>query len=169
MSPEIFSNYIFPAGFSLMPASYDTPNARAMLLAIGLQESRFSHRAQLVAGATDWWKSQNPPAHGWFQFERPVIGLLLKHPAARDTLLAVLGALGYPLETETIHQALRDNDLLALVFARCLLRTVPGPLPDSSDSKTGWEQYLWAWRPGKPHPETWEANWRRAWEVVLRR
>lgn len=169
MSPEIFSDYIFPAGFSLMPASYDTPNARAGILAICLQETKFAARVQVLDAGKPWWESRPGPANGFAQFEVGTVALVMKHPAVRNTVLSALATLGYPTDAAVIHDAMRHNDFLTLVFARCLLRTVPGPLPDISNSKTGWEQYLWAWRPGKPHEETWEANWRRAWEVVLRR
>ena len=44
---EIIATGIDPA-LALLPASMDTPEARIMLLAIGLQESHFEHRRQLV-------------------------------------------------------------------------------------------------------------------------
>jgi len=168
MTPEILNSTIFPAAFSLLPAGMDSVQARAMLLAIGLQESKLRYRAQLVGGAVNWWESRNPPAHGWFQFERPAIGLLLKHAATKLLLERVLTDLEYPADDSILHQALRDNDLLAVCFARALLRTVPESLPEQREQQRGWEQYLWAWRPGKPHPETWAENWSKAWETILR-
>lgn len=169
MSPDDFSDYIFPAGFSLMPHDYDTPKARAMILAICLQETKFTARVQVLDYSKPWWESRPGPANGFAQFEVGTVALVMKHPAVRTAILDALAVLGYPMDAAVIHDAMRHNDLLTTVFARCLLRTVPDPLPDSGDSKTGWGQYMWAWRPGKPHEETWEANWRRAWETVLRR
>lgn len=48
---EIIKTAINPA-LALLPATMDTPEARIMLLAIGLQESRFEHRRQLVGNPT---------------------------------------------------------------------------------------------------------------------
>ena len=50
--------YALPAACSLLPARMDTRAARALLVAIGLQESRFEHRRQIGG-----------PARGFFQFE----------------------------------------------------------------------------------------------------
>ena len=38
---------ILPAVLGMLPAKMDSPEARAMLLTIGLQESRFEHRVQI--------------------------------------------------------------------------------------------------------------------------
>lgn len=159
MIPEIMNTVIFPAAFSLLPPGMDSAQARAMLLAIGLQESKLRHRAQLVGDAREWWESKNPPAHGWFQFERPAIGLLLKHAATKLLLERVLTDLEYPADDSILHQALRDNDLLAVCFARALLRTVPESLPVIGDVLESERQYLWAWRPGKHDPERWKKSY----------
>mgnify|MGYP003654981810 CR=1 FL=1 len=58
MSPELALDlYIRPA-LSILPDTMNSLQAQAMLIAIGLQESRFSHREQ-VGG----------PAKGYCQFE----------------------------------------------------------------------------------------------------
>ena len=167
MTPETLRDLIFPAAFPLLPPKMDTVQARAMLIAIALQESRLVHRAQLVGGAAEWWHSIDPPAHGYYQFEVVSIRLLLQHVVARPLLIPALSALDYPLDAPgLIHEAIRNNDMLATVFARVLLYTVPESLPEEHEADRGLEQYLWAWRPGKPRPGTWPANWRLAWECV---
>lgn len=57
-------------GLELLPAKMDTPKARVMMLAIGMQESRFEHRKQIGG-----------PARGFFQFEEAggVRGVLKLH------------------------------------------------------------------------------------------
>src|SRR5690606_38643231 len=72
---------IWPA-YALLPSRMDSDRATVMLLAIGLQESRFEHRRQIKG-----------PARGFWQFERGrgVRGVLT-HPAtaalAREVCVA---------------------------------------------------------------------------------
>ncbi|MCV6902125.1 MAG: hypothetical protein NTT76_05400, partial [Achromobacter xylosoxidans] len=55
---KIIDTGISPA-LALLPAGMDTQAAHVMLLAIGLQESRFTHRQQIGG-----------PARGFWQFEK---------------------------------------------------------------------------------------------------
>ena len=41
---DYVARHVLPAAFALLPPQMDSPQARAMLMAIGWQESRFSHR-----------------------------------------------------------------------------------------------------------------------------
>lgn len=153
------NQYIVPAAYALLPESMRTPPATALMLAIGLQESRFAHRQQ-VGG----------PAHGFFQFELGggVTGVL-GHPLSRVHAESALALLAYPKESWTptvCYGALTHNDVLAVVFARLLLYTLPDDLPARDQSENGWRQYVSAWRPGKPRPTTWAANYAAAWECV---
>lgn len=143
----------------------DTPAARAMLLSIGLQESRFLYRRQQNFG----------PARGFWQFERDggVRGVI-NHELTRAHLDAALQALRYPKlvarkknQTATLHAAIEHNDVLACVFARLLLWTVPGTLPTRNQDARGWDQYLNGWRPGAPHIDTWAAFYSEAWDRVI--
>jgi len=147
------TEHIFPAAFSLLPEKMDTPEARAMLLAIGLQESRFEHRVQIRG-----------PAHGYWQFERGggVRGVL-RHPASETHAKHVCSVLNYRSESDEVYRAIVDNDILACCFARLLLWTLPGSLPGAAESGEGWRQYIEAWRPGKPHRETWDGFYEQAW------
>lgn len=62
---EVIKTAIDPA-LSLLPERMRSKEAVVMLLAIGLQESRFVHTYQLVQGKP----GAKGPARGWWQFER---------------------------------------------------------------------------------------------------
>lgn len=132
-----------PAALAMLPAKMDSPEARALLVAIGLQESRFTHRRQQLNG----------PAHGFWQFESAggVHGVLTHH-ATKPFIQPVLDALRY--EPSDCYYAIRDNDILACVFARLLLFSHPAPLP--REAAAAWDYYLATWRPGKPRRDTWD-------------
>ena len=152
-------NALEPA-LQLLPAFMDTVEARAMCMAIALQESRLEHRRQ-VGG----------PARGYWQFELGggVRGVL-SHPASKPYIRAVLAALDYDFAPEDLpvecYAAIEHNDILAAAFARLLLWTLPGALPGRDAADEGWRQYLKTWRPGKPHPDTWDRNFADAWSLV---
>jgi hypothetical protein len=135
----------------------DTPNARAMLLAIALQESRCSARAQYNHG----------PARGYWQFEVAGVAGVLTHGASRAHLYAVLLTLNYPPATTAVHAAIEHNDVLAAVCARLLLWTDAKPLPNATETEAAWALYARTWRPGRPHRDTWDANYARSWDLVL--
>lgn len=144
-------------GLSLLPRAMDTLSARAMLVAIAMQESGLRHRKQ-VRG----------PARGWWQFE--VIGLaeVLRHPASAPHAAALVDALGYsdapPVE---LHHALEHCDALAAAVARLALYRYAKPLPLlSAPPMEAWEQYQAIWAPGKPHPDRWPTCWQAAQEAV---
>lgn len=136
-----------------------------MLLAIGDQETDFRYRRQLSAGARDWWKCLTSPAVSFWQFERSGIAGVLQHRKAGPMAREVLDVLGYPADIETLREALVHNDLLGAAFARLLLFTFPGRLPGPHQAEEGWKQYLWCWRPGRPHPERWFAKFHNAWNI----
>lgn len=150
---DITRDAIEPA-LELLPARMDSPRARVMLLAIGLQESRLIHRYQ---------KTSDPytkgPARGLWQFERAggVRGVM-KHRASDDLAQWVCKQRGTAFDDVLIHARLEFDDVLAAAFARLLLWTDPKPLPalDASHEEA-WSLYTRTWRPGKPHRQTWDA------------
>lgn len=146
--------HVLPAALSLLPPEMDSPAARAMLLAIGLQETRFRNRTQ-VRG----------PARGFWQFELGgAVADVLTRRSTRQHAEAALTALRYPtFAAHACFVAIEHNDVLAAVFARLNLWTLPDALPQRAEAERGWEQYVAAWHPGKPHRETWDANFARAW------
>lgn len=147
--------FVLPAAYSILPTSMGSEQATAMLLAIGWQESRLEKRRQ-VGG----------PARGLWQFESGggVVGVL-KHAKTREHARTALRRLGYPHEPTPhgVHLALEHNDVLAAIWARLLLWTVPGALPKVTESALGWFQYESGWRPGKPKPESWAQAWAVGW------
>ena len=152
---EIQAQAIEPA-FLLLPARMESREATVMLLAIGLQESRFENRRQIGG-----------PARGFWQFERGggVAGVL-RHPASRDAALKVCDARGVSPVPEQVYQRLEFDDVLAAAFARLLLFTDPAKLPKPGDADGAWQLYLRTWRPGKPHPHTWPELYAQALEAT---
>jgi hypothetical protein len=128
-----------------------------MLIAIGLQESRFLYRRQMHDG----------PARGAWQFERMggVAGVL-DHQKTAPLIAPICELLRYPAESTACHVAIEHNDVLATCLARLLLWMDPRPLPSALEADKGWLIYLATWRPGKPHPETWPAHFAEAWQIV---
>jgi hypothetical protein len=148
--------YFIEPGLSLLPAKMDTIEASVMLTAIGLQESRFEHRFQ-VGG----------PAHGFWQFEKGggVQGVL-SHITTIDIIRHICKLLRVEPSVTKCFDAITYNDTLACIFARLLLWTLPYSLPKIGEEKKAWEQYLDAWRPGKPREESWSNFYWKACEMV---
>lgn len=163
---DVVARHVIPAALFLLPDKMDTLEARAMLLAIGLQESKFKARRQ----------HGNGPARGFWQFEKNgAVRGVLSHKLTRVPLRMALHTLCYPdpatgeeraASIAFLHQAIEHNDVLACVFARLNLWWLPDTLPGEDESGDGWAQYLEAWQPGKPHPATWKAYYKQAWAVV---
>jgi len=149
-------NLILLPALSMLPEQMNTQAARAMLLAIGLQESRFTHRRQIRG-----------PARGFWQFEVGGVRGVMTHRLTRLPLNEVLQRLQYRNNEATDMQpVLEHNDILAAVFARLNLWWLPQRLPTAEQPVHAWEQYLEAWRPGKPHSHTWEGFYQRAWRYL---
>lgn len=140
--------------------------AEAQLIAIALQESGLRHRAQ-VGG----------PAKGLWQFEVGGVRGVLDHPSSWDHAQDWCDSWLYPIHrderghvlstsVEQVHREIRDNDLMACVLARLALWRLPDQLSDEDQPEAGWGQYIEAWRPGKPHRDRWDDNWRTAWQTV---
>lgn len=142
---------------ALLPVKMDTPAARLLLLAIGLQESRFLYRRQLGSG----------PARGLWQFERGggVRGVLT-NPASREHAYRICGIRGVEPVAAAVHPALEADDVLAAAFARLLMWTDAWRLPAVGDVQGGWDMYVRTWRPGKPHPQTWAGLYAQAMAEV---
>jgi hypothetical protein len=135
-----------------LPARLDHVDAWRLLFAIGWQESRWQARHQ-----------HGGPASGFLQFEVAGVAGVLAHASTARLARRLLATLRYStLDPVAIQRVLADNDVLALGFGRLLLWTLPDPLPGPQDARAGWAQYLAAWRPGRPRPETWAEAWARA-------
>lgn len=151
------ARFTLPAAYTLLPAVMDSPEASAMVLAIGLQESRFLARRQLPGG----------PARGFWQFEIGGVRGVVEHADTGPALALALEALCYAgAGPHVCLDLIENNDTLAAVFARLLLWTLPGALPGPSEGRAAWEQYCAAWHPGKPIFASWLACYTEAWKHV---
>lgn len=157
MTPYYLNRWIIPPALALLEARHDTPEARAMLIAIALQESGLKARRQ----------SGNGPARSFWQFEKGGIEGVLNHKASRETIRKVCVALDVEPAVDAIHAAIEYNDILGAACARLLLFTSPNPMPKSDEMMPAWEMYCnELWRPGKPRFDSWEQNWSTAWGAL---
>lgn len=147
---------VLAQAMELLPSRMDSDRARVMLLAVGLQESRLTHRRQIGG-----------PARGLWQFEKGggVRGVL-NHKASRSYALEVCEERGVKPTMDAVYPALERDDVLAACFARLLLWTDPPPLPPIPHAPAAWSLYLRTWRPGRPHRHTWDALYREAVAAV---
>ena len=152
---ETKEKILVPA-MKLLPTKMNTDKSNVMLLAIGLQESRLTHRKQIGG-----------PAKGLWQFEKGggVKGVLT-HSASAGLAKTILETRGYEPNINTAYDALEHDDILACVFARLLLWTDPRPLPELGEDRRAWDLYLRVWRPGKPHEATWADLYKSAVEAI---
>jgi hypothetical protein len=156
---ELIQHHIIPAAYELLPTKMNRPEATAMLLAIGLQESRFQHRTQM-----------NGPARSFWQFEAGGgCAGVLGHVASKRHIIGAHSLLQYdlPVGAAELHRVIADNDVLAAVCARLLLWTDSRPMPRKEDGpEAAWQLYARTWRPGKPHRETWDKFHESAWARI---
>ena len=137
---------VIEPGLSLLPTSMDSKAARVLLLAFGLQESRFEHRDQLEKNGKN---TVLGPALSFWQFERAggVLGVL-QHPASRKYAQKICDARGVAADSRSVWERMATDDALGCAFARLLIWTDPLVLPAESDSEGAWRLYLRTWRPG---------------------
>lgn len=148
---SVLSSAIAPA-LALFPDHFRSPEAARMLLAIGMQESRFKFRAQILVGKL------KGPARGFWQFEKGggVAGVMT-HFRTMHYAMAICSNRGVRWDETAIHAALETDDVLAAAFARLLLYADPAALPAlDAPPDDSWDCYARNWRPGKPHRETWD-------------
>jgi len=151
VTPDVLLTTAIIPALHILPERMDSTPARALLLAIGLQESGLRHRAQ-VGG----------PARGFYQFEPIGVAGVQQHHATQDLAAGLNQTFLYSFNE--VYRAIEHNDVLASAYARLLLWSLPDALPGGRmDSDYGWSLYIKAWRPGKPHRDRWDSNWRAAW------
>lgn len=160
---EITRAGIDPA-LALLPAKMDTTAARIMLLAIGLQESRFLHRRQLVGDPPRPFG----PAKSFWQAEKDggMVHGIRAHAATRAHADALCQVRGVPANDAAVWNAIEHDDVLAAALARLLLWSDPYRLPVAGDLEGAWALYVRTWRPGKPHPQSWSACYAEALTAV---
>jgi hypothetical protein len=147
----------------MLPKQMDTPAARVMLYAIGLQESRFLHRRQLVGNPP----RPTGPAKGFWQFERGggCLGVVT-HATSRYWMHSICKDRHVPFTSLALWHAIEKDDVLAAAAARLLLFTDPHKLPEFGDANKAWNLYIRTWRPGKPHRQTWAEFYSQAVRIV---
>lgn len=153
-------SYVVPAAYALLPPSMAHPRATAMLLATGLQVSKFRDRRPLEGTACGFWG-----------FEKPNVREVITNPHTRLTVETALRVLRYEAMIDSvanIQQLLVDNDTLACVFARSLLLTLPTQLPRRNQRDLGWRQFAQAWNPADPAEFTWPHYFAEAWDRVAK-
>ena len=157
---EQIATHILPAALALLPPKMNSVGARAMMLAIGLQESQFKHRRQVGRPARGYWQFEPGPLSGTAQ--------VMTYHSTKELAKSVIERLHYPtyFDHETVCYVLEHNDVLACAFARLLLYTHPSALPGPNAPEHGWMHYLATWHPGKPHRDTWDENFKRGWELA---
>ena len=155
MTPAEFSARILLPSAARFPFR-DSPEARALLLAIAGQESGWTSRLQ----------QPTPVARGFWQCEKngAVLGVLT-HGATGDMLKAHCAALEIPCDLDTVYEAIAWNDSLAYALARLLLWTDPAPLPGIGDSTGALMYYERLWRPGKPDAARWATRYAEAFHI----
>jgi hypothetical protein len=162
IAPEILDR--IDAGMALLPSALSSDRARVMLYAIGLQESRFLHRRQIVNG------KPIGPAKGFWQFERGGgCKGVITHAASRFWMHRLCQRQNVPFTAKDVWDQLERDDAFAAVAARLLLFTDPKVLPEITDADGAWQLYLRTWRPGKPHKKTWAAFHAEAAQLVRER
>lgn len=130
-----------------LPTWMQSRASNVLLLAIGLQESRFEHRQQIGGPARSWWQQERGGGiHG-----------VLTHPSSRQYAEKVCEKRHVDATSAAVYDALLTDDILGCAFARLLLYTDPRPIPPVTSQSAGWDYYVENWRPGRPHPETWPA------------
>lgn len=162
MKPNrLLQTAIYPALLELDGMGIPTsPKAARFLLAIAIQESGLANRRQVGQGG-----AETGPAVSYWQGE--VTGgmiLVLKHAATKVRMADLCAAYNVGATPQALWEAIRYQDIVAAAAARLLVFTLPGALPVTEDD--GWQQYLSAWRPGRPHRERWGPAWKLATETV---
>ncbi len=151
----VLRDAIFPA-LAILPPKLGSPQAWHQMLANGLQESGLRARCQVLPGGG------RGPAHGLWQNEIGGVRAVIGNPATSAMAAVLCHARGADFEATDVWRRVEFDDVLAAGFARLLLWADPKRLPDRHQQDQGWALYLSAWRPGKPRPAEWSANWERA-------
>lgn len=164
-----------------LPNRMDSLAARAMLFAIGLQESEFRARRQIINRGGRL--VAEGPAKSFWQGEKTggMCAGILGHSATRDLARALCTQHGIPATAVALWDAIEHNDVLAAACARLLLFTDPAPLPrleERQAEEVAFGYYLRAWRPGawdrgnadqrRALRTKWSASWAGALKAVVR-
>lgn len=157
VTPADFVRDAITPALAALPTRFDTPNARAEMLAIALQESGLRARRQAERG----------PARSFYQFEISGVRQVLMHPACTQHAARYIASINASdLSPEQLLELLAEDDVTASVFARLLLLPDPAPLPNRGQWQAGWDYYIRCWHPGMPRPATWPDNFAAGWRIA---
>lgn len=159
--------HVLPAAYALLPRAMSSDDATGTLLSIGYHESKFLHRTQVVVVGG---QRRDGKARGFWQFEEQgAVRGVLSHQATSVLARDALVSLRYrrDLTVREVWERLEHNDILAAVFARLLLWTLPQRLPSRHERERGWLQYMDAWRPGIPREKEWGESWHQGWSALV--
>jgi hypothetical protein len=167
---EVTERAIDPA-LRLLPTRMDSPEARVLLLAIGLQESHFRYRRQLILVKRNGRTQLVPegPAKSFWMGERGggLVHGVRVHPATRGYAADLYKLFKVPPRDVSIWNAIENNDVLAAALARLLLFSDPYKLPALGHTQLAWELYAQrTWKPGKPRRDEWGGNYAAALDFV---
>lgn len=160
MTTDTFLVTALQPAFFLLPGKMDSPEARAMIVAIALHESKLEKRRQMGKG----------PARSYLQFEKVGIRGVLKHHATATYAKDICKALDVVANVPAIHRAMEFQDVLTVCLGRLLLYTLPLALPKEGETDESHAQYLAAWNPNKQkavlRKAEWPANYQQAWDTI---
>src|SRR5689334_967 len=108
MTPALFLRLAVDPALSLLPESTRTDEARAMLIAICLQETNLVRRRQMADG----------PAHGFPQFEPRTVELIWNHATTKKAARELCKILSLPETPLAVFVAMEFNDIVACYYAR---------------------------------------------------
>ena len=172
-TPASLLRHVVVPALAMLPATFDSASARALLVAIAAQESGLKVRrqgAQVSGGVLG-------PARGLWQFEQTGVRGVLTHHTTDDLAAMILREAKFPLDSVGVHKALEkpEADFVACQLARLLLFTDPRPLPRVrlDAEPDAFAYYLRNWRPGAANTpkgreecaRRFKRNWRAAVEL----
>lgn len=155
MLARVRSEIIEPA-LRLLPERMSSQRAVLILLATGLQESRFMYRRELGG-----------PGRGLWHFCIEEVQAVMEHPASRDLTRALCAACSVDWRRDAVYVALEYNDVLAAAFARLLLWTDSESLPAVGDIDGAWAQYLRSWQPSHALRQSWTPMYCQACQLLM--
>lgn len=165
-TPNALVRDVIAPALAQFPASWATPQAIVLLVAIAIQESNLATRRQGTA-------AQPGPARGLWQFELAGASGVLQHPETHAQAGALCRQAQIPSSASAVHRRVEVDDVLACRFARLLLRTDPAPLPpaNANAEAEAFAYYLRNWRPGAARTAQGRAKcakrFKRAWRLAL--
>ena len=139
MTPAEFSTRILAPAALAFPF-HDTPQSRALLMAVAGVESAWTSR----------WQEPVAYARGFWMCQQNCLNDLLAHPASGPLLRQFATDMEIP--AGGMFEALAWHDGWAYACGRALLLTDRAVLPAVSDTDGASEYYRRNWRPGRYDP-----------------